>query len=168
VDPAVLKEVLEDLHLGLQEPGKQERQTVAIRRITARPEAHQREGRVERMRVPALAFLLLIAALGGSWAAYMYSAGHQRAADRILLYKRAPQTQATVASMIEKEREADVIQVTVDPEQTLSGISMVALGAFDDQVLRQIKQLNPGLENPDLIVPGQKILLPSRHSLPKP
>ena len=166
VDLAVLKEVLEDLHLGMREPGKQEGQTVAIRRNTARPEAHQREGRVKAMRVSALAVLVLIAVLGGSWATQMYTARHQRA--EVLLPKPAPQRQLTVASTIEKEKRPDTIEITVGPQQTLSGISVVTLGAFDDQVLLQIKQLNPGLENPDLIVPGQKLLLPSRRSLPQP
>ena len=167
VDLAILKEVLEDLHLGMREPRKQEGQTVEIRRNTARPEAHQREGRVKAMRVPALAFLVLVVALGGSWAAQMYTARHQRAEERVLLPKQAPQRHLTVASTIEKEKTPDAIQVTVDPQQTLSGISVITLGAFDDQVLHQIRQLNPGLENPDLIVPGQKLLLPSRRSLPE-
>lgn len=167
VSLAVLKEVLEDLHLESQEPRKQERQTAAISGNTAGPEVHQRESRVQRTRVPALAFLLLMAVLGGSWVASMYTAGHQRAAERVLLPQQAPQTQAAVASTMENEKKTDAIEITVDPQQTLSGISVLTVGAFDDQVLRQIKDLNPGLGNPDRIVPGQKILLPSRHSLPE-
>jgi LysM domain len=40
------------------------------------------------------------------------------------------------------------------------------VGAYDGTVLHQIQELNPGLANPDLIQPGQKILLP-RHATPR-
>jgi general secretion pathway protein A len=63
----------------------------------------------------------------------------------------------------DKARDSDAIEVTVDPQQSVSGISVSTLGTFDDQLLRQIKELNPGLQNPDLIHPGEKLLLPRLH-----
>jgi hypothetical protein len=62
----------------------------------------------------------------------------------------------------------EAIEITVDPEETLSGIAVRKLGVFDDEVLHQIVELNPGLGDPNRIYSGEKILLPSRHSSPDP
>lgn len=53
-----------------------------------------------------------------------------------------------------------LIEVTVEPNQWLSEISIEHLGSYDSQRLQQIQELNPGLTNPNLLRVGQKLLLP--------
>jgi hypothetical protein len=50
--------------------------------------------------------------------------------------------------------------VTVAPKQTLHEISMQYLGGFDVQRFKQIKALNPGLDDPDHLQAGQRIRFP--------
>jgi general secretion pathway protein A len=50
--------------------------------------------------------------------------------------------------------------ITVEPDQTLQGISVQYLGGYDLQRLHQIQVLNPNLTDPDYIEAGQKIWLP--------
>lgn len=50
--------------------------------------------------------------------------------------------------------------VVVGPNQTLAGISMLYLGEYNPAVLAKLRELNPGLRDPDHIVVGQQIRLP--------
>lgn len=50
--------------------------------------------------------------------------------------------------------------VTVEAQQTLSGIAVSRLGDFNDDILLQIRNLNPDIVDPNLITPGQTIILP--------
>ena len=47
------------------------------------------------------------------------------------------------------------------PGQTLYQISVANLGKYDKNVLQELQDLNPGLNNPDRIHPGQKIRIPA-------
>jgi len=61
-----------------------------------------------------------------------------------------------------------VLTVIAKPQQTLKEISLIYLGHFDQQLLDEIRSLNPGLTDPDHIQGGQLIQLPLRpHALTK-
>jgi general secretion pathway protein A len=51
--------------------------------------------------------------------------------------------------------------VRVMPGQTLYQISVSKLGKYDDQVLEQLRGLNPSLKDPDHILSGQKLRIPA-------
>ena len=51
--------------------------------------------------------------------------------------------------------------VRVKPGQTLYQISVAKLGKYDKNVLQELQNLNPDLNNPDRIHPGQKIRVPA-------
>ncbi len=134
------------------------------------PESRSRESFWAKMRVPAFSLLLLLAL------------GLAVGADRV--YQKPPTTHklsgaaptapnpaasdarpAAVPGPAEKPG-ADPIEVTVDAEQTVSRIAVSKLGGFDDELLREIQRLNPDLKDPNLIHPGDKILLPRRAAAP--
>jgi nucleoid-associated protein YgaU len=50
--------------------------------------------------------------------------------------------------------------VNVTPGQTLLGICAEKFGNCTAQILRQIQQLNPNLNDPDHIETGQKLRIP--------
>jgi len=61
-----------------------------------------------------------------------------------------------------------VLTVIAKPQQTLKEISLIYLGHFDQNLLEEIRSLNPGLTDPDHIQGGQLIQLPLRpHTLTK-
>ena len=60
--------------------------------------------------------------------------------------------------------ETDRFQVKVARHETLRDIALKYLGEFDGKRLRQIRALNPNLNNPNHIVPGQTIWLPGPPS----
>ena len=164
VDCAVLAEVLEDLQPPPQELAAQEKKNLPLpvpmrepEVRTTEPEVRRHDKRSSRMRIPALAAGLLILISGAFWVADVFSARHRPLQPQVL--SPQPTLDAGVSG------PADVFEVTVSPRQTLSGISILELGTYDDEVLHQIKQLNPSLKNPDRIASGEKLLLPSRHRL---
>jgi general secretion pathway protein A len=59
-----------------------------------------------------------------------------------------------------KASDSGPLTVVVQPEQTLSGLSKNYIGTYDEKALEQIRALNPGIKNPDLILVGQRIQLP--------
>lgn len=175
VNRAILEEVLDDLQLPPLEPVAHREEPPAIQArpeapaIQTRPEvpavripaeaaiARKRGNWLGRMRIPALAAGFLISVCGAFWVGDVFSAGHRTAQPQVLSPQPAPDAGAG--------QPADVIEITVSSKQTLSEISILNLGTFNDEILRQIRLLNPGLENPNRIAPGQKILLPSRYRL---
>jgi hypothetical protein len=52
-------------------------------------------------------------------------------------------------------------KITVEVHQTLIDIAMQYLGAYNEDVLNQIRALNPGIVNPNHIEAGQTIWLPA-------
>ena len=52
-------------------------------------------------------------------------------------------------------------KITVEVHQTLRDIAMQYLGAYNEDVLNQIRALNPGIVNPNHIEAGQTIWLPA-------
>ena len=120
------------------------------------------------MRVPAFALILLLAVGLAIWANRHYEAQEMRpkvsGAVPEAQDSTAHDTPMAVPGQAEKPA-TDSMEITVNKEQTLSAIAMNKLGSFDDEVLRQIENLNPGLKDPNLIHPGEKILLP-RHATP--
>lgn len=181
VDMDVLDEVLRDLQLAPQASAAQHEEQKKSEAIEVSPEpppSRGRDGRLSHMRALALAALLLIAA-GAFWTADVFSGGYRRGEQKAPLPQPTPEVHAIAVSPADTETKAeatevtmnhrstrpDAIEITVDPKQTLSGISVQTLGTYDNGLLQQIQQLNPDLENPDLILPGEKILLPNRHSL---
>lgn len=60
-------------------------------------------------------------------------------------------------------RPSDTFTVIVQPKQTLRQIGLQYLGWFDDRLIEEIRELNPGITDPNRIEIGQAIQLP-RHS----
>jgi len=50
--------------------------------------------------------------------------------------------------------------VVVGPHQTLTEISKLYVGEYNAAVLAKLRELNPGLGDPNHLVVGQQILLP--------
>jgi len=55
--------------------------------------------------------------------------------------------------------------VRVKPGQTLYQISVDKIGKYDQDVLHELQNLNPGLNDPDHIHPGQKIRVPATSKI---
>lgn len=156
VDRTVLAEVLHDLHPVTHESTAQDDEDHSVHIAVNAPESRKRPNWLSRMRIPALATGLLISICGAFWMADVFSAGHRPNQQHVLSPQAAPDNSAP---------PTDVIEVTVSPKQTISEISILNLGTFNDEILRQIQELNPGLENPNRISPGEKLVLPSRQRL---
>ena len=62
--------------------------------------------------------------------------------------------------------DTEPFQVRVARHETLRDLALKYLGEFDGKRLRQIRALNPNLNNPNHIVPGQTIWLPGPPSRP--
>lgn len=62
-------------------------------------------------------------------------------------------------SAIESER------IHVGPQDTLFQICMAKLGRYDDEVVKMIRKLNPGLVNPARLHAGQEIRIPTPRSV---
>jgi general secretion pathway protein A len=54
-----------------------------------------------------------------------------------------------------------LLTVAVEPDQTLKQICLHYLGRYDEKLKEEIWSLNPHIENPDRILVGQRIQLPS-------
>jgi type II secretory pathway predicted ATPase ExeA len=59
--------------------------------------------------------------------------------------------------------ELDELQVRVQPDQSLSSISMMYAGRFDKQTMADILRLNPWLKDPKHLQPGQMVTIPLRQ-----
>ena len=69
--------------------------------------------------------------------------------------------------MAEARRNVPYVEVTVQPDETLTDIATERLGGFNDSILKQIETLNPRLaDNPDHIETGQKLRLPTPAAAP--
>jgi type II secretory pathway predicted ATPase ExeA/phage tail protein X len=60
----------------------------------------------------------------------------------------------------------NAITITVQPNQTLQQICMQYYGRYDESLLRQIRDLNPGITNLDHIEAGQELWLPAANGQP--
>lgn len=170
VDLAVLDEVLHDRQLSTEIPGDREMDSPVLKLSTeSRDSTHRWSG----MRVSAIATLVLLAVFGLFWAADTVNAGYRRTVQTAMPRQRVPEAVLTTAPTTvqpvpapsaDKAVKPDAIEVTVDAEQTLSGIAVRVLGTYDNQLLQEIEGLNPGLKDPDQIHPGERLLLPRRHS----
>jgi phage tail protein X len=49
----------------------------------------------------------------------------------------------------------------VQPQDTLRDLCLSTLGRYDSAVLSKIRELNPGLKNPEHLYAGQEIRLPT-------
>lgn len=171
IDLRVLTETFQDLEVALQPSSQQEGAAAEIPRYSGTVGERRPKSRVSRVLRPALAFLLLLGLFVGFSASHVY-APQQEQVNR--LERSGPsqssplQPGAAEARAAEKDPVPNAIEITVDPEQTLSDISVRTLGAFDAKMLRQIEALNPDLADPNLIHPGQKILLPNQRNSPDP
>jgi type II secretory pathway predicted ATPase ExeA len=167
VDGPILDEVLQDLQPAakMTEEPEEQQEAPTVRASADAAKEPKSDNRLRTMRVAGLAAILLLAAGGAFWATDVISAGHGRSEPTILPPAPALPAPASVAVPFDRQTNQDAIEVTVDPKQTLSGISVRTLGAYDDELLRRIQELNPGLQNPDKIHAGEKLLLPRRHGL---
>jgi type II secretory pathway predicted ATPase ExeA len=62
---------------------------------------------------------------------------------------------------IDSSRKRTPESVRISEGQTLYHVSVENLGRYNPQVLKQIRQLNPWLDDPDHIRAGQKVVMPS-------
>jgi phage tail protein X len=60
----------------------------------------------------------------------------------------------------------DALTVTVGPNESLKLICMRYLGRYDDEVVAQIREMNPGINDPNRILPGQEVWLPLKLAAP--
>jgi phage tail protein X len=60
----------------------------------------------------------------------------------------------------------DALTVTVGPNESLKLICMRYLGRYDNEVVAQIKEMNPGINDPNHILPGQEVWLPLKLAAP--
>jgi type II secretory pathway predicted ATPase ExeA len=106
--------------------------------------------------VSALLFLL-------RWQAYRAGlfTRKQFIAERIgsALHQNADQAVAKQGT----SEELDELQVRVQPDQSLSSISMMYAGRFDKQTMADILRLNPWLKDPKHLQPGQIVTIPLRQ-----
>jgi general secretion pathway protein A len=77
-----------------------------------------------------------------------------------------PSADAPLEQASPEARSSDTLTVIVQPKQTLRQISLEYLGRSDDRLIEEIRELNPGITDPNRIEIGQAIQLPRRsHSL---
>lgn len=164
VDLKILSEAIHDLQL-IERKETSSEQAAPQREPSGEPKARHT---FERLRVPAFALALVVGVVATFWAVQLRK---DQPASSVLQSHAAPALvgqAATVGpaglSATVPAHEADGLEVTVAPEQTLSDLSVRTLGMYDGAVLHHIQELNPGLGNPDLIQPGQKILFPRQTS----
>jgi hypothetical protein len=60
----------------------------------------------------------------------------------------------------EETGATQIITVAAMPGQTIADISLSYAGRFDADLLQQIRALNPGINDPNHLNPGQLIRLP--------
>jgi general secretion pathway protein A len=60
----------------------------------------------------------------------------------------------------------NAVTIAVQPNQTLQQICMQYYGRYDESLLRQIRNLNPGITNLDHIEVGQELWLPAANGQP--
>jgi general secretion pathway protein A len=124
---------------------------------------------LSKLRAPTAALLLLASTLGILWVTRTRSHTaryvHPTVAD-VSPSILAPATVkiTNIDAIAEPIPKATPLEITVEPQQTLRDIALQHLGEFDENRLHQIQILNPDLINPNLIRPGQKILLPAPTS----
>lgn len=174
VDLTLLNEAVHDLQLD--EEDEEMREPLAPKH-PERSKASEPRYELWRLRVPAVALGLLIGAAATFWAVQslkdqpVHAVLQPHAALKSQAAPALPVASATADPAVLRttipETKADAIEITVEPEQTLSDLSVRTVGAFDDTVLRNIRELNPDLANPDLIHPGQKILFPRQTTPPE-
>lgn len=159
VDAGMVREALRDLalpcpHIDLQ---------------TEHPEPHLRfqpleldkeNTRLKRTIGWLMSALTVFAVLMG-WGFYCAS-GVRAEKPRTSTQQSLPPLAApsTLQDLADHKSGVPPLVVTVEAEQTLSGIALSRLGSFNDDILLQIQRLNPDIVDPNLITPGQTIILP--------
>jgi LysM repeat protein len=76
----------------------------------------------------------------------------------------AASTQDLLAQAISKNSPArnsvESFAYVVQPQDTLRDLCVATLGRYDSTAISEIRELNPGLKNPEHLHPGQEIRLP--------
>lgn len=172
VDGDMVAEVIADLRLD--SPAIETSLVAAdvAMRKSADGEPQPQENWFTKFRVPALAALLLLGIVGALGASEFYDTRFVKPGNTsVSPAPRPAQALPQIASINKVAVAASKmapIEITVESKQTLSDISVQKLGGFDSEVLHQIQQLNPSLTDPNLIQPGQKLLLPKHPASPPP
>jgi general secretion pathway protein A len=115
-----------------------------------------------KLRISFAAALVIVSVLGALWGARLHSTRYIRPQDSVLM-PASPLTapeRSEVRNFTGPHLTTKPWEITVGPRQTLGGIAVEHLGGFDKKRLQLIRALNPGMTDPNLIQPGQKILLP--------
>jgi len=180
VDRAVVEEVIADQDLSSLLPTS----ASEYGKTDAKPAIQQNHARAERVRIrwPRVRRIMMTAAvlvfgfmclsgIGPKWqpevaAATTSATTSASVANGTLVAALSQQAQSAAvpdvaSSQAERTRTAtETVVVTVAPHQTLREISMQHLGGFDAAQLKQIRGLNPGLDDPNHVQAGQRIRLP--------
>jgi general secretion pathway protein A len=180
VDRAVVEEVIADqdlsslMPISVGEYGKTDAKAVAQQQRAGAERVRIRWPRVRRIMMTAAVLVfgfMCLSGIGPKWqpevaAATTSATTSASVVNRTLVAALSQQAQsaavpAVAASQPVRTRTAtESVVVTVAPHQTLREISMQHLGRFDAAQLKQIRGLNPGLEDPNHVQAGQLIRLP--------
>ena len=168
VDLAMVDEAIRDLQPA--GAGIEHRDQAETRKRNAPAKHSPRDQRpLTWARVPAIAALMLLGCVAAFWTNRFHDkVQSERTPPQAIQQRQSlpPQDAAPIWPLGNGQLTAtnSAIEITVGPKQTLSAISVSQLGGYDDNVLRSIRQLNPEITDPNLILPGQKILLPRQAS----
>lgn len=162
VDANIMSEVLRDLELPESRPqleNKQASATLQFTHLDLDEELHLTQRRTGWL-VAAIASLVIaivgaFSVVSGSKAEKPRSVAREASPQAPILTAQVPPKHAT-----DNSRGPSTLLVTVEAQQTLSGIVVSRFGKFDDDLLLRIRTLNPEITNPDFITPGQTIVLP--------
>jgi general secretion pathway protein A len=185
IDGGVAAEAAEELSLGVSEPRSVVPKQNAAPAVTARFRSSLESGykRIEkflgRRFLSTAAVLFAIGVLGITLATRTHSASVQsavasnRQATNSAGARRPeppsePQLAGIVAGPPSREiprteiGESSIKSFTyvIQPKDTLRDLCVSMLGRYDQEVLTEIRELNPELKNPDLLAVGQEVRLP--------
>jgi general secretion pathway protein A len=164
VDGNMAAEVIADLDLKTEPIRALAPSLKVIARESDHPKQPNKTAGKARKSIPAVAAILTISLVITLEVARIYKARYVPAAPTNVLPSsfQTPVASKMASATIVAGRDSKTlaIEVTVEPQQTLSDIAVQYFGSFDRDLLHEIKTLNPHLVNPDHIEAGQKIRLP--------
>ncbi|MFP5236364.1 MAG: AAA family ATPase [Acidobacteriota bacterium] len=161
VDAAMVGEALRDLELPVPHRELQNEHPEPPRPLELLDLA--KESRRVKKRIGWLMSVLAAFAASMGWGFYCAS-GVRAEKPATSIQQSSPPLAPPEAPHVSVDTRSGMspLVVTVEAEQTLSGIAVSRLGYFNEDILLQIQSLNPDIVDPNLITPGQRIILPRR------
>jgi len=164
VSHPMVAEVIDDLQLDKASEGiphlLSEKHDSDERPLSGSEQIKSKTGNRVKLRVPVAAATLFAIGLMLPLGASSNSKRHVRSPEY------TAQVTTPVSPSLPQMDISDATQktfdVTVEPNQTLRKIALRYMGHFDEQTLREIRTLNPGVTDPDTIQAGWKIKFPKQ------